>query len=233
MDSNLVSLSVESITADRLTGTLADNTDWGTSPLPARNTVAVFVSMQKMKYDSSVDEILTVTSNHTDPATDNSWTFNIPKDGWFRACFVAPEFYDVGTTYAIYDAVTDSSTNLVYRSKQSSNTGNALSDTSFWELIAVPGDLALNDGESNESANLISQVYQFILTPNSEYAFDNQIAIASLEQGDAEREQNVTTYEMLAVWLDGIYIRDDRAQYAQGERIARRFQSIATQLGLL
>lgn len=228
-----ISLSVDSITAARTSGVLSDNTVFGTGSNPTRADVGVFVSGQKMKYDSTVESDLTVTSNHTDPETDDSWVFSIPKDGWIRFLYIAPEDYDSGTTYAIYDAVFDPSANGVYRSLQSSNTANSLSNTSFWELITDPSELALNEGESNESANLASQVYQVILTPNSEYAFSSQIAIASTEGGDVEREQNVTLYELLAVLVDGAYIRSDRSEFSQGERICRRIESIATQAGLL
>jgi hypothetical protein len=228
-----ISLEITSITADRESGILTDNTVYGTGGNPARADVGVFVVGQKMKFDSTIDSTLTVTGNHSDPETDSTWTFNIPKDGWFRFLFVAPEDYAGGTTYALYDAVFDPTTNNVYRSLQSGNVGNSLGNTSFWELIADPAQLALNSGEANESTNLASQVYQVGLFPNSEYAYASQIAIASQEGGDAEREQNVTLYELLAVFVDGGYIRDDRSEFSQLEKLARRIESVAVQAGLL
>ncbi len=228
-----ISLSIDSITSDRTTATLLDNTVYGTSGNPARNTLGVFVDVQKMKYDSTVDQTLVVTPNQSDPATVDSWTFPIPRDGWFRVLFVAPPDYAGGTTYALYDAVYNPSGTNVYRSLQSSNTGNSLSNTAFWELITDPPQLALNSGEANESLNLASQVYQFILSPNAQLAFSSQIAVTSLEQGDAEREQNVTLYELLGVLSDGLFVRDDRAEYSQGELLARRIQSISVEAGLL
>ncbi len=225
-----IELSFDSITSDRTTGTLVDDTTFSS---PARNTLDVFVSGSKMKADASIDSALTVTSNTGDPGTAASWTFNVPKDGWFRFLYVALAAYAGGTTYAHYDAVYDSSTDIVYRSLQSSNTGNALSNTSFWEVISNPADLALNEGESNESANIASTIYQLIVTANSEFAFASQIAIAGTEAGDAQRERNVQNYELIGVFVDSAYIHDDRAEYPQGEIICRRLQTICTELGLL
>lgn len=228
-----VLISFDSITADRLTGTLIDNTVYGTGGNPARNAVGVFVTGQKMKFDATVDTVLTVTGNNTSPSTDVSWTFNIVKDGWTRFLFAIVPDYAGGTTYALYDAVRNSTTNVVYRSKQSTNLGHALTDTSWWEVITDPSSLASNEGESNESANIASDIYEIVPTPTSEFAFANQIAIASTEGGDADREQSVQLYELLAVFVDGMYVRSDRSEFSQAERLARRTQTVATEAGLI
>lgn len=223
-------LTFSAITSDRLTGTITDGSVYTS---PARTAIGVFLSGDKMTHESIVDEVLTITGNDNDPETDNSWTFNIPKDGWVRFLFVAVPDYDAGATYALYDATFDPTTNGAYRSKQAGNIGNALTDTSYWEAITLPASLALNEGEANESANIESAVYQIIPLPTSEYAFANAIALASTEGGDAEREQSVQLYELMAVLVDGAYIRSDRSEFSQGEKIARRIQSTATEEGLI
>jgi hypothetical protein len=140
--------------------------------------------------------------------------------------------YAGGTTYAIYDAVYSSG--VVYRSLQNSNVGHTpVSSPTFWEVIADPSGLALNEGTASESLNITSTVYQIVPVPNSEYAFANAIAAASTLGGDVDREQTVQTYELLAVMVDSTYIRSDRNEYQQAELLARRIQSIATAEGLL
>lgn len=230
-----VALEFSSITSDRTSGVITDNTVFTS---PARSGGAVFFEVDKMDFESAVSEILAVVGNDNNPETDTSWTFTVSartvlKDGWTRGKYVFIVDYAGGTTYALYDAVFRPSTGAVYRSKQAGNVGQSLDNTTYWEVIALPADLALNEGETNESANIASQVYDIEVTATAELAFANQIAIASTEGGDAVREQSVQLYELLAVMVDGIYVLSDRSQFAQGERIARRVETIATENGLI
>lgn len=227
-----IALAYDSITSDRLTGTIKDNTVYGGSN-PVRSVLLLNMTGYKMKYDATVDQSLTVTGNTGNPLTDSQWTFNVPKDGWFRFLFVVVQAYSSGTTYAQYDAVYNSSTKVTYRSLQNGNIGQSLSNTSYWEVISDPSSLANNKGETNESLNINSDIYEIIISANAEYSFANQISITSDEGGDAAREQNVTLYELLGVLVDGEYIRSDRNQFSQGERLARRIQTITTEAGLL
>jgi len=227
-----IDISFDSITADRTTGTLIDNTIYGGSN-PARNILGGFLSGNKLKFDASIDSALTITPNNSDPEIVSAWTFNIPKDGWFRFTFSLLPIYAGGTTYALNDAVYNPTLQNAYISLQAGNIGNALSNTSFWAVVADPGALAINEGTTSQSFNITSTVYQIIPAPNSEFAFASQIAITSTEGGDVDREQTVQLYELLAVFVDGLYVRSDRNQYIQGERLARRIQSVATEAGLL
>ena len=224
---NTLTFSISSFASDRLTGTLVDGTTYSS---PARNTLSVFVKGEKMKYDSTVDSVLTLTSDTSDPTTDASWTFTIPEDGWNRFQAAAIPAYGGGSTYALYDAA--ESGGVVYRSKQVANTGNAVGDTAWWEVIADPATLASNEGEANESANIDSTVYEPIVDPNSQYIFANQIAeaseqyLTSLELPDGVLDQ----YTLLGVLVDGLTVYSDRSQVSQGERLARKIDAIGENL---
>ena len=224
---NTLTFSITSFAADRLSGNLVAQTTYSS---PARNTLSVYVKGEKMKYDSTVDSTLTLTSDTSDPETDASWTFTIPEDGWVRFQVVAIPDYAGGTTYVFYDAVM--SGGVVYRSKQAANTGNAVGDTAWWEVISDPATLASNEGEANESANIDSTVYEPIVDPNSQYIFANQIAeaseqyLTSLELPDGVLDQ----YTLLAVLVDGLTVYSDRSQVSQGERLARKIDAIGETL---
>ncbi len=223
---NTILLSVDTIAADRLSGVLLDSTVY-TSPL--RNTVAVFVTGRKLDVNGDVTDTLTVTGNDADPLTDVSWSFNIPLDGWFSFLYVAIPLYNGGTTYDLYDAVY--SAGSVYRSKQNSNTGHAVSDIAWWEVIADPGSLALNKEQANESTNIDSQNYQGILTPSSEWAYANAIADASdMCCGDDCTLEALYVYIKMGAILDGAYTASDRTEYSKGEELCRRFESIVESL---
>jgi hypothetical protein len=222
---NTIIFTVDSITADRTQGVLLDGTTY-TSPI--RSGVGVFVKGQKMKADATVESTLTLTGNTVDPETDAQWTFNIPKDGWFRFLIVSIPDFNSASTYAIYDAVFNPTDNKVYRSKQNGNTEDSLVNTTWWEEIVDPATLASNEGEANESVNIDSAIYEPGLFPNSEYGFANKIAEVS--------EQYLTSltipaeileqYSLFAVLLDGAYVKADRSEMNMAERIARRLESL-------
>lgn len=216
-----ISLSI-SVSSDRLTGTLLDSTVY-TSPV--RSAVRVFTTGYKIKADNTVDSTLTMTSNTGDPATVTYWNFNIPKDGWFRFPFVIIKAaYSGGTTYAQYDAVYDSATNLVYRSKVAGNVGHSLSNVTYWELITDPSSLANNKGQSNESLNIESILYQRILTPNSAWGYGSLLASDTC-CGDCDNDETLAVYDTFSLWYNGAVQADFRSELVKGEQICRRIES--------
>lgn len=224
-----ISLSIDTITADRLTATLVDGTTYGGAN-PARSAVGAYVIVQKMDAASTVEDTITATGDDADPQTDSSWEFSLENgDGWYRVLFIAPEDYAGGTTYALYDVAQDPATSIVYRSKQAGNVGNALSNGTYWEVATAL--VALNEGTATESANLNSTVFSFILTPNAEYNYGNVISEASEECCSVDCTlEALFTYIRMAAIIDGQYVNSDRAEYPQGETKARRFESIVESL---
>lgn len=61
---------------------------------------------------------------------------------WVRFTRRAPRFtsaaYAGGTTYALGDLAYDATTGLVYESLQAANTGNAVTDTDYWQPQEIP-----------------------------------------------------------------------------------------------
>lgn len=222
---NTLSFTVDSITADRTEAVLLDGTTYGS---PARADIGLFVTGQKMNHDATVEETLTVVGNDGDPETDSKFTVTLVADGWYRFLIVAVPDFNSASTYSIYDAVYDAGSGKVYRSKQNNNTTDTLTDTAWWEEITDPGSLASNEGEENESANIDSLIYEPGIFPDSEYGYANQIALASeeyltsLNLPDADLNQ----YVLLSVLLNGAYVRADRSQMSQAERVTRRLESI-------
>lgn len=218
------SLSV-SITADRVTATLTDGSVY-TSPV--RSAVRVFLTGNKQNFDNTIAYPLVLTPDSIDPAVVSNWAWAYQNtDGWFNFFFVIiKDAYDTGTTYVKYDAVYDGSNN-VYRSLIDSNLNNPLSDTASWEIIAVPSLLAANKGESNESLNIDSILYQRVLTYYSQYSYGNFVSIAS-EQccGDCENAEANAQYDLLSLLVNGAIQADLRTQPVQGEVISRRLSGI-------
>jgi hypothetical protein len=222
---NTLIFTVDSITSDRLQGVLLDGSVYTD---PVRSGAAVFVKGQKMLATGSVESTLTVTGDQANPETDSEWVFNIPKDGWFRFLIVSVPDFNTSNSYSIYDSVFDPFTAKVYRSKQNSNTTDNLLDTSWWEEITDPATLASNEGETNESDNIDSLIYEPGVLPNSEYGFANQIADASEEYLTSLNipDDDLERYSLLSILVDGAYVKSDRSEMNQAERIARRLESI-------
>lgn len=221
-----ISLGV-SITSDIVTASITDSTVYG-SPNPTRASVRVFMTANKMNYTNEVAYPLVLTPNSTDPAVVTSWSWPYQStDGWINFYFVIIQaVYNSGTSYAKYDAVYDGSNN-VYRSLVTGNIGHALNNTTYWEIIASPSTLAANKGEANESLNIVSILYQRVLTYFSQKEYGSFVSIAS-EQccGDCENAEANETYDLLSLLVNGAIQADLRTQPVQGETIARRLSGI-------
>lgn len=219
---NTLSLQVDSISSDRATFTVTDETTYSS---PVRSAVGAYLIVQKKDSEGATVSTPLVVGNDGDEQTDVSWVVNYSVDGWYRLLFVTPPDYAGGTTYAIYDAVQDPATSVIYRSKQNANTGNALNNTTWWE--EVDATIALNSGEDNESTNCDTLVYDVILTANSEYEYASLISDASDECCKVECSlENLQTYIRVAALIDGMIVHSDRSEMASGEKIARRLESI-------
>ncbi len=221
-----ISLSVAAAD-DRSTATLLDSTTYGGSN-PARSAVRVYAGAEKMKYDNTVDDTVTMVSDTGNPATVTSWQFSYDAgDGWWNLPFVIiKDAYNSGTTYALYDAVYDGSNN-VYRSKQAGNVGNALANTTYWELITDPSSLAENEGEANESANIESLLYQRVLTFDSQYEYGNFLSSDGNPCcGDCSDPETCAEYEKLSLLVNAAIQCDIRTLVVEGEKICRKLESI-------
>ena len=230
--SNTTSISVDTVASDLSEFTIVDGTTF-TDPL--RADCGVFLTVQKMSADATVAETLTITSDTDDPNDAAEWTVPYTEgDGYYRACYVSAPDYDGADTYEIYDLVFEPGTGKAWRSKQNANTGNALAAGSWWEEITGTniGLISLNEGESNESANIDSTTFEFIMTAYAEQSYATQIATASEQYLTSTiiPDDVLDTYVLLQVLLNGAYVASDRANYPQGERILDRFTSITESL---
>lgn len=219
-----IDLSV-SIASDRESFELQDLTEYGTSGNPARADVRVFASAAKVNYSNEETDV-PVESNDGDPQTDSYWTgaYDLSSDGYWKFRFVIiKEEYDALETYDIYDAVYDGS-NSVYRSKQNSNTGNALNDTAFWEVITDVPSLADNFEQPNESVNIESLVYLRVLRANSQWKYADIIS-DNCGCTDCDEGEIIQNYQIASLWLNGMAVADSREEVLKGELIARRFES--------
>lgn len=215
-------LSVKSYTADATSGTNQDDTVYGGAN-PARSAVVTYTKFYKLDRLGNATE-LTVASY--DPETATEYTYTLPQDGWVQQWFVIIQDYAGGTTYNRYDVVYNDSDNKVYRSVSVAPfSGQAPPNLTYWEEITDPVALIENDGEANESANLIWTIFDFIATPNTRiYAGDAVDAASSDCCSDCERSEKVLDYEFFYVQLDGMVGAGQRSRFAAGEKMARKAQ---------
>jgi hypothetical protein len=213
-----------SISSDRTTATITDNTVYGTGGNPARSAVACFLTAYKVDGDGNETE-LAVTSDDNDPETDSVWTITLSEDGYYKFPFVIIPDFNSSSTYNIYDAVFNSSDDKVFRSKTNSNTEDTLTNTTYFEEITDPSDLANNKDTSTESENITSQVYIRVLSPNSQYEFSNQLSNLGNYMDADDTEFSLGDYNLFAQWLDAVAVADSRSEVLDGELICRRIQS--------
>jgi hypothetical protein len=218
------------ISTDRESTTITDETVFGTGGNPARADVRVYLKGYKMVLTASTNSslttsytALTTTGDTDDPATDASWLVTYTEDGSYKYNYViVEEEYDVATTYARYDAVY--SGDVVYRSKTNSNVGQSLSNTTYWEVIESPADLAANKGTSTESTNVTSTVYLRVLAADGQYYYANYIS-DQCACVDCDEQQFFTKATGWMLLLDRIAIADSRSEIVDGESAALRMMS--------
>lgn len=211
------------IDAERTEITLTDTTTYG-APNVTRAGCGVFVSAAKVDYGNAETD-LTVTTDDTDPETDSTFTFSYTNgDGYYKMRYVAIPDYNSGTTYAQYDAVFDPATNIVYRSKSAGNVGNAVSNTTYWEVITDEAGLADNKEEANESANIDSLVYERVFTANAQYGYGNLVSQNSMHT-EADDEDLIWEYDVFSIMLNGAITADERTEPLSGELICRKIET--------
>lgn len=221
-----ITVNLTNITVDLTTG-IGTVVDGSTYTSPTRATAGVYLKVYKTDYAGS-RSYLTTTSDLSDPNVDSQWAFPFSGgDGWHQLAYVAVPDYSGATNYAKYDAVFDPTNKIVYRSKSAGNIGNALANTTFWEVIADPAALAFNVGTSTQSVNLntITSVvtYNIILSPTTKQAAGTQAGQAFLEaSSDYRRSQDVRLWELLDLAVVDMDVCNSRQEYSLGELAARR-----------
>ncbi len=219
---NTISLTL-SIATDHLTATVTDSTTYA---IPLRSACGVFVNIYKIDFQGG-ETLVTTTLDNDDPDSTSTWTFDLDADGHYRFKYIGPPDYAGGTSYSIYDAVFDSATNLVYRSKSNGNIGNSILNTTFWEPISDPPTLADNDGETNETLNSDTAVVNRVIGTLTKDKRDSHAIDASLECClDCERNKDVDLFTLLDLFTEALIEADSASEFNKGERIARRADAL-------
>lgn len=126
-------ISTLTFSSDADTATITDNTVYGLSGNPARNTLAVYLELWKMASDSTSEAI---TVDNTDPENVTSWDFDSSDDGWYKArIYIVPEF-DIATAYTTGQAVYYNAALYICIAN---STGNLPSNTLFFSSSSLTG----------------------------------------------------------------------------------------------
>lgn len=219
---NTVALTT-AISSDHTTLTVTDSTVYTD---PTRAGCGVFLSIFKVNVNGQETEEASTLDNE-DAGVTGSWTIGLTKDGHYRYKYIATPDYNVGTTYDQYDLVFDPASNVVYRSVVGTNLGNAVSNDAFWVAIPDPVSIVDNVGTSIQSDNVDTLVFDKLVSTITADSRDTMAVHAAIECcTDSERLKNVSTYDLLDLFVAGIEASEAEGLFSKGERIARRAESI-------
>lgn len=218
-----VNIPEPTVDLDTSIGTVLDSSVYSS---PTRASVGVFVKVYKLSYDG-VKTYLPTAGASLDPELDASWTFEYSEDGWILVNYISIPDYNGATNYSIYDAAFDPTTKLVYSSKSSGNSGNALSNTTFWQLVTNPTDLVYLIGSVNQPTNVLNtqglaSLY-YIINPYVKRGYGTLAGDAFLEASTTyRRTQDVRLHELVGLGIIAIDIAKARLEYSRGELFCRK-----------
>jgi hypothetical protein len=221
-----LSLSYSSETPDgdgNYISVLTDTTTYATGGNPARADGALYLTLEKINYDSSVDYEIDITS-YT-PASVTDFTFTTTKDGWIQGkyCFI-PDF-NIATAYVQYDAVYEGG--VVYRATQSS-TGQTPPNSSYWEIISSPTSLVDNDGSATESGNIAVLVYNLIVYPFAKKLYGDLAEDYAIKCcGSWKDVEEFNAFKQMGGITTALQGCNTRSRWASGEKIARYSAQLA------
>ena len=214
------------VDAELTTGTSTDATIYGGTN-PNRIDFGVFVSHRKINASGEA-EILITAPNKANPILVNSWTFPYGDDGRYSRLYIAVPNYTVGT-YALNDCV--HSSGVVYQSQTNGNSNPNLLDTSAWLPVLEPGLLVVAD---NAPANCTKANLEIVFNRRTNTYLSTFALNAALDCDCSNIETHHNLYTMY-LYNEGMVIANDRAQYAEGEKLAvkaRKLYQICINNGL-
>lgn len=213
----------ETPSGDNFLSVFTDATTYGTGGNPARADGALYLTGEKINYDSSVYATISIASYNPESVT--AFTATVTRDGWHKFKMIFVPNYSGATTYSLYDAVYYNS--VVYRAIQNSFSGQLPTNTSYWEVISTPTSLVDNDGLANESANAAVLLYQIIIYPFAKTLFGDLAEDYAIKCcGTFKDVEEFTAYKEMGAITTALQASNTRSRYASGEKISRYADSL-------
>lgn len=228
-------LTRTTVSQDGTTSTWTDETVYGTAN-PDRNEVAVYLTAYKVDV-GQVETALTVTT--FDPETATTFTTdNGDEDGWVKYYFVIVDNWLIGTQYEEFDLVWSTTQNAFYEYTNSTpSTGNAVTDTSFWEVVPDPTTKIANVGTDEESGNLIYQVVDKVLSYQTSICYIKAASINAKENCSGETCGCDTkigrAYHKIRDLFANLPLNEATGEYLEGEKNARLAEKYCVDCGCL
>lgn len=223
---------IESVTTDGVYTTIQDYTTYG-SPNLNRNQIAVVATAYKVDEDL-LETSMTITPDDADPYLTTQFVLDnriggVATDGWMKVYISLIPKWDAvpSTVYNKYDVVYDTTgVDGYYQYINSTpSSGNATSDTNYWQLITDPTKAIIEKvGTSEAVGNLTYQVFNFISKYQAQKCYVKVAAKVSKDHCLEENQVNsvfYTTFTKLDSLLNVAYIDEAQGLFLAGERAMR------------
>lgn len=224
-----------SISADGLTSNWTDSTVYGGAN-PNRVQVAIWLTAYKVDVNQ-VETGLTVTV--FDPELATSFVTTNGIDGWTRYYFIIINNWLVGTTYNRYDLVWDATGNKFYQYiNVTSTAGNAVSNATYWAVVADPTIYLKQIGTSTAVNNIAA--YQII-----NKVLDYQTSICYIKAASKHAEECCGNddcgcdsrlgklYHKIRDIFSNLTLNESTGQFLSGEKNARLVEKYCSDCGCL
>lgn len=221
------------VTADGSQSTWEDQTIYSGAN-PGRAAVAVYLTAYKVDVNL-VESALIVTAFDPEIATEFITANGI--DGHHKYYFVIIPNWLIGTTYNQYDLVWDTTLNAFYQFIYSTPTaGIAVSNTTYWAVVADPSAKIVDVGTSIASGNLVYQIVQKIVDYETATCFV-KLGIRNAKEncgGDCSCDNKTyRTFTRIRNLLTSMRLDEAQELWTAGERAARLAEKYCDECGCL
>jgi hypothetical protein len=214
----------DSISADCGTIVYKDNTgsyDVTTNPTGygapnetrANLYIKFFLTLKKTVGDEQIT-LPTYISN-----TVTQWSVTVTEDGYYEAYMFATIAYAGGTTYGLSHVIYDIATDTFYKSLSAGNTGNAVTDATWWEAVTDVDELKAAITASQPDA--YADVYEHIELCNSRICKTK----AYIQEDDScSCVCGTSRYAKIRDLIDGADINGSITAFAKAQSIVEEIQ---------
>ncbi len=193
------------------------------APNPARSSLYINLIVNVVTSAGRQNVPIPAVTSSAYYNTVSSWTMTVSQDGWYELYMFATAAYSGGTTYQLNYIAYDPVSNAFYQSQSNSNTGQSLSNATYWLQITDITKFAL--ATQSGDPNSYDTTTNYIELCRSIKCEATALSNASSDCCAADQLQQ---YEKIRMKIEGATYSGGAALFSQAQTIVEDLTAICT-----